>query len=383
MTTTYGIEVFQVGRSDCVQELKQAVALELETLGLHRSVAVAVVEGRPAGDAPQVGVFLGSALAKSDDDVIMRMNSALAAGTVIIPVVSELVSFAKEVPSELAFSNGIEWRVGGDARSLVRVLLEELGIEERQRRVFLSHRREDGLGAAEQLHDKLTHANFLPFIDRFSIRKGQDVQKEIANALEYYAFLLLLETPQAHNSNWVFDEVDYALSHTMGILIVSWPDDPKPVPGSIGLPRLVLTKEELTTDQHGYSTLTDAGLERVISKVEESHALALVRRRRMIVKSIEESAQSAGVDSCVPLRDWRLLVKQGSKTTVVGTMPRLPTAGDLQAIDKASISAGASSQALLVHSARQLSAELKDHLQWVAGDRNLDVIPENAIGGWW
>ena len=151
---------------------------------------------------------------------------------------------------------------------LVHLLLEELGIEEKQRRVFISHKRDDGLGAAEQLHDTLSHHGFRPFIDQFAVRVGQGVQAEIADALEDHAFLLLLETPLAHTSTWVFDEVDYALSHAMGVLILRWPGEPTPVPGSQGLPRIDLATDEIVPDAHGYDTLTEAGLSRIVSEVE-------------------------------------------------------------------------------------------------------------------
>ena len=204
----------------------------------------------------------------------------------------------------------------------------------------------------------------------------------VNNALEDHAFLLLLETPAANTSDWVFDEVDYALSHTMGILIVSWPGEPVPVPGSHGLPRLELSADDLVTDAHGFDTLTEPALDRVIAEVEASHARGLSRRRRMLLGSIEEAARAAGAD-CVPLRGWRLLVSQRNKSTMVATTPRLPTARDLQMLDEAVRAEPGDLAPLLVHSARVLDPRLKEHLGWVAGDRNLTVMPENAIGAWW
>src|SRR5205807_2551001 len=126
------------------------------------------------------------------------------------------------------------------------------------------------------------------------VRAAEDVQEKIADALEDHAFLLLLETPLAHTSEWVVDEVDYALSHTMGTLILRWPGDPPAVPGSAGLPRLALAPTELTTDEHGYDVLTAAALDRMVGEVEAAHAQGLVRRRRMLIRSIEEAAAAAG-----------------------------------------------------------------------------------------
>src|SRR5439155_16144200 len=134
-------------------------------------------------------------------------------------------------PTDLSPLNGFEWSGTEPERRLARVLLEELGIEDKDRRVFLSNRRSDGLGAAEQLHDALSHFRFQPFIDRFGIRPGDDVQSRIADSLEQHAFLLILETSEAHLSDWVYDEVDYALSHTMGTLNPSMARRPDADPG--------------------------------------------------------------------------------------------------------------------------------------------------------
>jgi hypothetical protein len=383
VTTTYAIEVFHTDRGLRTAQLAQAVAEELQDVGLHSTVSVIVTESRPTTTGPIVGAYLGSTTAATDANLDDRIRSALAATTVVIPVVEDLAEYAGNVPPSLASANGFEWRNSDDGRRLARILLENLGIEDRDRRVFISHKRDDGLGAAEQLHDHLTHVGFRPFIDRFSIRSGDRVQDSIADALEDHAFLLLLETPLAHKSQWVFDEVDYALSHTMGTLIVRWPGSPPPVPGSPGVPRLQVLDNDLVEDQHGYDTFTPAALDKLAAAVEASHAQGLVRRRRMLVGSIEEAAQAAGCTSCLPLPQWRLWVERAAGPTLVGITPRLPTATDLHELDRARDLAGVNATALLVHSARVLRPAQRQHLEWVTGPRDLAMAPENAIGGWW
>lgn len=382
MSTLYGIYVMHVGDEDSVAELAGAVKAELEAIGLHRSVAVDVGDEPFPDDVPSVGVFLGNAAAARDPTTLKRIDAALDSGTVVIPVVLNLARFSVEVPPRLAVLNGFAWNASEGSVRLARLLLEQLGIEDRQRGVFISHKREDGLGAAEQIHDRLTHQGFVPFIDRFAIRAGERVQSTIADALESHAFMLMLETPEAHGSPWVFDEVDYALSHYMGILIVSWPEDPLPVPGSIGLPRHTLAADDVIRDPHGYEVLTDSAINRLVAAVEAAHARGIVRRRRMLTRSVEEAAFAAGA-TAVPQRAWQLLIEQAGKSTLVGITPRLPTAEDLQRLDEARSEVDAEAEAVLVHSARVLRPSLKQHLVWVAGTRDLVLTPENAVGGTW
>jgi hypothetical protein len=380
--TVYGIYVIQLGRESWLAKLSEAVTAELEAIGLHRSISVQVSETPFTEEVPCLCVYMGDALAAAEESIDRRVKAALAAGMAVIPAVADLSVYSASVPECLQSINGFGWEGIKPAERLVRNLLEQLGVEDRQRRVFISHKREDGLGAAEQLHDRLTHQRFLPFIDRYAIPEGQRVQDAIADALEDHAFLLLLETPQAHRSEWVFDEVEYALSHAMGTMILSWPGNPKPVPASNRLPRLTLATEDLRENDHGYDVLTDEALERMVESVEAAHAEGIVRRRVMLTRSVEEAALAAGCE-CVPQSAWRLLVERDGEATLVGVTPRLPKAQDLQDLDEARARDAAHARALLVHSARALSDTLQTHLSWVAGARELTLGPENAIGGQW
>lgn len=366
-------------REAWLDDLRQAVAQELLRVGLHRSVTIVVGESADQFDGPGLTAYLGSEAAAHDANIAARLVEAAEHSRPIVPVVDQLENFTSQVPPFLASINGFEW----EADRLARFIIEELGIEESSRRVFISHKRDDGLGAAEVLHDALVHAGFSAFIDRFSIRSAEEVQTAIADGLEDYAFLLLLETPLAATSNWVFDEVDYALSHSMGMLIVQWPGEPPVVPGSHGLPRLALSETEVTQDAHGYDIPTAAAVDRLVSEVERSHASSLVRRRRMLIGSVEEAAEAAGCGTRLPLPGWRMLVEKGEMRTVVGTTPRLPTASDLQGLDEARNCLDGAADALLVHSARRIPPQTTQHLDWVSATRNLARTPEHGVGAWW
>ncbi|GAS90710.1 toll/interleukin-1 receptor domain-containing protein [Mycolicibacterium brisbanense] len=382
MAVTYQIQMIQVDRKAWSADLRSAIENELRSVGVHLDVTVEFTGSNPDPRAPSVAVVLAGPAAKDSDKVKQAIVDAIRVGRVVIPVVEDLTNFHEVIPVPVAHANGFEWSGDRPERRLARVLLEELGIEDRNRRVFISHKREDGLGAAEQLHDQLAHHRFVPFIDRFAVPPGDDVQAHIADALESYAFLLLLETPEAHRSKWVFDEVDYALSHQMGLQIVRWPDDPKPIPGSGDLPRITLSAADLATDAHGYDVLTPTALDRVIHEVEKAHAHALVRRRRYLVRSVEDAARGAGA-TCIPLRHWSLDVMFPTRRSIVGVTPRTPAAEDLQRIDQTRTIIDPDARAMLVHTARYLRENTRTHLEWIIHDRDLHLIPDNAVGGAW
>lgn len=382
MTIAYQVQVLQVERSDWLARLTEAVEAELRDLGVHKSLLVSVTEDPPSGGTPAVAVVLGGPEAKASAFLEGRVRDAHRNGLVVLPVVEDLGSFHAHVPDAASAFNGFEWSGHNPEQRLVRMIFEQLDIEDRDRRVFISHKRSDGLAAAEQLHDQLTHVRFRPFIDRFAIDPGSDVQADIADALERFAFLLVLETPDAHLSHWVYDEVDYALAHAMGLLIVRWPGNPMPVPGSVGLPRIELEPAEICRDSHGYEVLTSGAVDRVIREIEAAHARGIVRRRRMLLRSVQEAAESRGA-TCIPLKDWSLEINSPSGRSIVAVAPRLPESEDLHRLDLARGLVDSSASACVVHASRHLTAERQAHLEWVTGGRNLELIPENAIGGRW
>ncbi len=383
MSVIYRVEIFQRGRTVWRDRLGVSLRRELNAHGLHRALTVEVSEHHIDVDTtPTVAVALLDQDSKLDEDLAMEVSAAVDDGVVVIPVVDDLTVFRDQAPPKLSPHNGFAWHGADPETELARLLLEELGIEESDRKVFISHRRSDALGAAEQMHDRLTHHRFSPFIDRFAIRPGRNVQAEIADALEQFAFLLVLESHDAHLSDWVFDELEYALAHTMGVLIVQWPGNPAQIPGSDRLPRLILSPGDVITDDHGYDILTEPALDRVVREVEATHAQGIVRRRRMLLVSAQEAAEAAGAE-CVPLTHWCLDVTSPSGRTIVAVAPRLPLAEDLRRLDEKRLQIDADADGVLLHAARRLAEPRRRHLEWVVGGRNLEMIPDNCIGVHW
>jgi hypothetical protein len=379
---TYSVRVFGPIRDRRVRLLRQAIDFELARLGLAGSVGVTVAKTPPKDETPSVGVLFGSPGARTDLNLDSSIRSATKSGLVVVPVVEDLHRFSDQVPPSASLRNGVEWSGRDPAAHVAAVLLAELGVEESKRRVFISHRRSDALQVAEQLHDALTHKSFDPFIDRFNIRPGAVVQDEIIEAIEDFAFLLLLESPDAHSSDWVIEEVDYALSHSMGLLIVSWPEA-TPLPGTVGLPRLKLAADEVSADGTGIAfKFTNGTVDRILDAVELGHAEALARRRRMLINSVQDSVLQAGGE-CTPLVHWRLAVTVGGTRSIVAVCPRPPDAKDLEALDAVRLVADPSAQALLVHGARALGSVREQHLKWVIGARSMQLIADSDVGGYW
>ncbi len=135
--------------------------------------------------------------------------------------------------------------------------------------------------------------------------------------------------------------------------------------------------------EKGYEVLTVSALEAVLAEVEAIHAHAIVRRRRNLLCSVEDAARAAGRES-VALEGWRLLVDLGHEPCLVQVSARLPTVADLHRLDQARARVTSpDAPGVLVHAARVLRGERRDLLAWSSDERNLALVPENAIGGFW
>ena len=245
-------------------------------------------------NSPAVAVYLGSPAGAASAECRQQVDEALADRVLVLPVVDDERNFKTHTPAPLYPFNGEAW-LGDDALPrIVRFVLEALGLEERQRMVFLSHRRSDARAVAEQLHDELIKNRFWPFVDRFDIDPAEDVQQRIHAALEETAFVVLVESPAAVTSQWVLEEVTYALSASLGMLIVSFPGAAE-LPGTRDLPRERLNeKGDLAGGQDGQPRLEADALRRIVRRVEAIHAKAMVRRRRRLVLPTRTAFEPAG-----------------------------------------------------------------------------------------
>ena len=265
--------------------------------------------------------------------MIAEVEKALAGGVVVVPVVQGSGSVrgrcaARAEAGERLRLGRCELRAAPRSRTARRT--RDRGTAARR---LHGHKRDDGLGAAEHSALSALSPRLHAFIDRFATRHGRDVQDAIADALESHAFLLLLEH--------LLPRVAIGLrrgrvrpSHTMGTLIVRWPNDVTPVPGStpaaaqLATVILIMTHTATTSLRQPHSIGS--------SPPPRTHTpTASIRRRRMPSEASRRPLPRAAPTACVPLRDWRLLVQHPAASTLLGITPRLPTARDLQLLDAA------------------------------------------------
>jgi hypothetical protein len=200
------------------------------------------------------------------------LNTLLEKGVPIIPIASAAGKIGTDIPTSLKSLNCLTYSNDGPGR-VATALLECVGLLPRQRRVFLSYRRDEARGAALQLFDFLSAKVFEVFLDTHAILPGEDFQATLWHRLCDSDVLIMLDTPTYFESRWTSAEYGRALAKGISVLRVGWP-------GVGASPRTATASRlDLLPDEVDITTghLADITLERIGCHLEtvrsQSHAV--------------------------------------------------------------------------------------------------------------
>ncbi len=363
------------------EQLQAALAEALSASGASQNVSVILTKPDDRFQG-HVAVYLGAPGRRTKPAEMGILKRYISNSCVVLPVVPSLADYPLAVPPILGPYNGVEGSPAGGFKAAAGVILSELGIAEKTRKVFISHRRSDGLQAAEQLHDQLGHVGFAAFLDRFDIGPGRDVQSEVISAIEDYPLLVLLETPEAHLSSWVGTEVAYAFAHRIAMVIVRWPGKVTELPTTERMPRLRLRPGDFQPF-HRRRRLTRAAVGSIIVEVETSFASAMVRRRKALVSSAIASAKAAGY-ATQALPEWQLTAKSPrGELHLLRPTPATPTVQDIYELDVSAAQIGTVANSHLVHETENFTVERQQILDWARQRRRLELNTLTSLDSIW
>lgn len=386
LTVPYSVFCIHEDRASWVDELRTTLYALAASIGADAEIVTltATADFDPrAADGVAVVVYFGSPAGKASAACCDHLERACNSGFRVLPIVDDKANFSQHIPLIAQRYNAMAWLGDGAVAAIGHAIMEWLGLEDTERRAFISHRRSDALELAEQIHDELIKHRFDAFIDRFDIAPGVVVQQRIHEALEDAAFVVLVESPDAVNSTWVLEEIHYALRNSMGLLIVSLPDV-QPIPGTEGLPRFRLRDDIIDPRNR---TLQDEGLENLMTVIESTHAQMLVhRRQRMIGRALEvvkrdnrfQAEELAGN----LMRIHRESSADSAETVevIVGFAPRTPRPVDLYKTDVSRLSPPAPDAGIvLVHSSDLLPPNTVQLLEWCIDRRDAVLLSDAAM----
>ena len=161
--------------------------------------------------------------------------------------------------------NGREWQEPRAVADILHAFRLTRGL----RRAYLSYRRNDAWAAAEGISAALSRGGFRVFLDADSVESIEPLQDVVLDELADTDILVLLDTPHALESRWVFEELVRADQLGLGVLQLIWPNH-RPSPETSLCTRLQLTAADFVHGDFGSEgRLTDEGLRRVAVLAEQ------------------------------------------------------------------------------------------------------------------
>jgi hypothetical protein len=306
----YQLVVLGSPSTDQVTELEHTVAEMVQAFGLKLGYDVGWVVN-PNDLHLQQKVSTSAIFFGAENASEKHLQTLLDKNISIIPIVSSKTRVQNEIPAILKPLNCLSYQDGH--QRIATALLECVGLLPRQRRVFVSYRRNEASQAASQLFDQLSARLFDVFLDTHGIAPAEDFQTVLWHRLCDSDVLIMLDTPGYFESRWTSAEFGRALAKGISVLRVAWP-------GVAASKRTTITNsinllEEDIDTATGY--LKDKTIIQICSKVEalrsQSHAvrsLNLVSLLRREVERIGASVAGVGMNKSVyiQLADGRDIV---------------------------------------------------------------------------
>ncbi|MBO0494435.1 toll/interleukin-1 receptor domain-containing protein [Pseudomonas sp. Marseille-Q1929] len=311
MSFIYQLAVLGAPTAAQIFELETTVADAVSMFGLRlgQDISLEIV---PAAFTPHqqrsaAVVFFGGVGADHPS-----LPSLLRGGVPVVPVVSDLDRVATEIPEILHPLNCLSYANGGVKR-IATALLECAGLLPKQRRVFVSYRRDEARQTAMQMFEALSARHFDVFLDTHSIAPAEDFQAMLWHRLCDSDVLLMLDTPDYFNSRWTAAEFGRALAKGISVLRVGWPEAQR----NARLATASLAELDASEIDVISGRISDPAIDRICLQLEEvrskSHAVRtvnLVSNLRIGIEAIggEVIGMGTGRGIRVRLPDDRMVV---------------------------------------------------------------------------
>lgn len=286
MTAIYNLAVLGAPSEAQVQALEAALAPAVAafgmTLGDQVAWSVCPATFEPSNKSSSAAVFFGGHGARG-----MDVGHLLLRAVPVLPVVSSTSKVHDELPDQLRRFNALDYGDAGPTR-VATALLECVGLLPRQRRVFLSYRRDEARQAALQLFDALSARLFEVFLDTHGIAPAEDFQVALWHRLCDSDVLVMLDTPTYFASRWTSAEFGRALSKGITVVQVAWPDS-TPSVRTATTSRAELLEAEVDAAS---GRLVEPAIDRICSQVEAARGESLAVRHVNMVGRIRNEIET-------------------------------------------------------------------------------------------
>lgn len=288
MAFLYELALLGSPSKEQIGELEQFVSETIEPFGLQIGKEVGwVIYPEPFNPNQQrssAAVFFGA-----NNAPLGNLDILLGKSIPILPVTSDIKKINEEIPVALQHLNCLDYGKEG-AKRVANALLGCAGLMPRQRRVFLSYRRDEARDAAIQLFESLSSKHFEVFLDTHVIAPAADFQATLWHQLCDADVLVMLDTPTYFSSRWTSAEFGRALAKGISVLSIKWPNF-IPSPRTATASHLNLTEDEIDPDT---GSLSDSAIKRICSQLETVRSQSLAVRNLNLVSNLRSSVERIG-----------------------------------------------------------------------------------------
>lgn len=248
---------------------------------------------------------------------------ALIADTIpVLPVVDSTDNFSMKVPEALSPVNGIACHDDAGEQAVCSLIFENLALLRRERRLFISYRREDSSSAAEQLADNFTAHGFDCFLDTRSVRPSDNFQDELWHRMADSDVVVLLDTPNFRGSQWTVKELTQANSTSVQILHLLWPGvAPDPFSAfSVFHSLEMIDFRFVGRNLDRFSKLKDATVQTILERTESLRARAIAARQSDLFDSVADAANEVRVRPILHPQRYMTLHQGGRNLAIMPTV---------------------------------------------------------------
>ena len=280
-----------------------------------------------------IGVYLGSSAATADMMVRQSVEELRNINLQVVPIVPQLDSFSALTPKILQAFNGVEWPVNAPPPpSLCSRIRQLLGLEvaPSRRSVFISYHREDSRHQIAELKTALEAEGYRVFVDKDDIPPGEPVQSFIENQISCSGSnaLLFVESENAYKSKWIHDELLWAYTRELGIVVCQAEAVRNRIPLIGAFPVLPMHRQALKSSvpeiarwldhEIAVSGTRNVQLARTIEGIAKNHSksnsLVAVETRSSDTSLMElRYSRSVGMGEFAPKTNRCVLVKNSSR----------------------------------------------------------------------
>lgn len=252
--------------------------------------------------SPSFCIYLGRKEENKQFADVELLERVVVDASLVLPIVQgSLDDFSQCVPKIISTYNGLaisEQDKDLKVEKIVNNILEAFSLLRKNRRVFISYKRDESTSVAIQLYEALEKNGFDVFLDTHSIRPSEPFQDELWHRMADSDVVVLLNTSNFLESMWTTKELAMANKLLLGMIVVSWPDHSikNHRDAEISFPIQLKANEFNDEGKRLDSNVVDA----IIENVESIRARTLAARRDNLISNFMKMAKSKG---CNPQLD--------------------------------------------------------------------------------